>query len=79
MVHPWEAPDPEAKRLSTVDQADIRGLPLPMAGAEPHDLDSSGAASIYQRAWHPKGVAHSKTRGFSLPLLRFQDRDFPGA
>jgi len=46
MVRPWEAPDPEAKRFSTVDQADIRGLRRPEVGAEPHDLDSSGAASI---------------------------------
>jgi hypothetical protein len=46
MDHPWEVPDLEAKLFSTVDQADIRGLLQPRAGAEPHDLDSSGAASI---------------------------------
>jgi hypothetical protein len=45
-VHPWEAPDPEAKRFSTVNQTDIRGLRRQKDGAEPHDLDSSGAASI---------------------------------
>jgi len=45
-VRPWEAPDPEAKLFSTVDQADIRGLRRRNDDAEPHDLDSSGAASI---------------------------------
>jgi len=46
MARPWEVPDLETKLFATVDQADIRGLRRPRAGAEPHDLDSSGAASI---------------------------------
>jgi hypothetical protein len=46
MVHPWEAPDLEAKPFSTVDQADIRGLRGSLTRAEPHDHGSSGAASI---------------------------------
>jgi hypothetical protein len=36
---------PEAKRFSTVNQPDIRGLSA-KGGQSTHDYDSSGAASI---------------------------------
>jgi len=40
---------PKAKRYSTVNQPDIRGLSAE-GGQSSHDYDSSGAASIYSRA-----------------------------
>ena len=49
-ARPWKALDPEAKRLATVNQTDIRVLLRPWAGAGTQDDDSSGAASIFWRA-----------------------------
>ena len=37
--------------MSTVNHSDIRGLPERKAPAGTHDSDSSGAASIFCRAW----------------------------
>ncbi len=44
-VRLWKTRDPKAKLFSTVDQSDIRGLQT-VRPAEPHDVRSSGAASI---------------------------------
>jgi hypothetical protein len=49
LAHPWKAMIPKAKRISTVNQPDIRGLSA-LRGQSSHDYDSSGAASIYRRA-----------------------------
>ena len=48
-----------ARTLSTVNQSDIRVLPGRLAPTGTHDFDSSGAASIFVRAWGPrKGALH---------------------
>ena len=48
-VRLWKAMIPEAKRFSTVNQPDIRGLSA-KGGQSSYDYDSSGAASISKRA-----------------------------
>jgi hypothetical protein len=44
-ARPWKAMTQEAKRISTVNQPDIRGLSA-KGGQSSQDYDSSGAASI---------------------------------